>query len=70
MNEARYARISGKKATHDRCTLLCACVIADSFSTPFIKCGFFIPEAERRKPIPLTPGEDGLYRKMVGVPND
>ena len=53
------------KGMHDQCLLTCDCIASKGLSPACERCGFYKPEAERRKSIPLTLCEDGLCRKKV-----
>lgn len=52
-------------ATHEQCTQASDCAVFTKFCRGCVTCGFYKPEAERRKSLPLSYCEDGLYRKFV-----
>ena len=55
------------KGVHDQCLLTADCTKAQEFRSVCLRCGFYKPEAERRKKLPLTYCEDGRRRLFVGV---
>ena len=52
-------------ATHEFCTQNGACAIYTKLGPHCYTCGFFKPEADRRKFLPMTFCEDGMYRKII-----
>lgn len=52
-------------ATHPDCIQNSACAAFTKLCKGCLHCGFYKPEAERRKSIRLTYCEDGLYRKII-----
>lgn len=53
------------KGVHRKCLLTCECVKTQEFFPGCLRCGFYAPEAERRKSLPLVFCEDGKQRKFI-----
>ena len=53
------------KGVHEKCLLTCDCVATMAFAPVCFRCGFYKPEAERRRKLPMTYCEDGLCRKIL-----
>lgn len=52
-------------ATHSDCIQIGPFAVYSKFCRQCVTCGFYKPEAERRKSLPLVYCEDGLYRKII-----
>ncbi|MBQ1789273.1 MAG: hypothetical protein II008_03775 [Oscillospiraceae bacterium] len=50
---------------HEKCLLTCDCVATIAFAPVCFRCGFYKPEAERRRKLPLVFCEDGKQRKFI-----
>lgn len=58
------------KGVHEQCLNTVGCVRTTELYRGCLTCGFFKPEAERRKTLPVMYCEDGLYRKFLGDPHE